>query len=172
VTYNQYSVPPDYSIPNPWGPRTHNWKGGPLDEGSLYHGPIYTRPAYRLPWIQQPLQGLSVPDEAIFVAFFTNAFFVNEPSASRIEAKFQEVDINDDEALEASMQALVDCVRDVSPEFPQKALTKAQVEEVESCFAGTKKTAFLILGAFVAVVAIVAMVGISKEEKTRRKRFG
>jgi len=118
------------------------------------------------------LQGLSVPDEAIFLAFFTNAFFVNEPSASRIEAKFQEVDINDDEAVEAAMQTVVDCVREVAPEFPQKALDTFQVEEVENCFAGTKKTAFLILGAFVAVVALVAVMGVSKEEKTRRRRFG
>lgn len=54
-----YQEPEDYGIPNPWGPRTHNWKGGPLNEGSLFHGPIYTRPDFRFPWVQRPsLQGL------------------------------------------------------------------------------------------------------------------
>ena len=55
---NQYATPSDYSIPNPWGPRIHNWKGGVLNEGSLYHGPIYTRPSYNLPWMPRPLNGL------------------------------------------------------------------------------------------------------------------
>lgn len=57
---NQYDPPTNYGIPNPYGPRLHNWRGGPLNEGSLYHGPIYTRPMYELPWMRRPLNG---PDE-------------------------------------------------------------------------------------------------------------
>jgi hypothetical protein len=53
-----YRTPANFGIPNPLGPRTHNWKGGPMDEGSLFHGPIYTRPAYTLPRIQRPLFGV------------------------------------------------------------------------------------------------------------------
>jgi hypothetical protein len=55
---SQYAVPKDYGIPNPYGPRLHNWKGGAYDEGSQYHGPIYTRPVYSLPRITQPLFGV------------------------------------------------------------------------------------------------------------------
>lgn len=55
---DQYATPIDFGIPNPYGPRTHNWKGGPLNEGSLYHGPVYTRPSYNLPRIKNPLFGL------------------------------------------------------------------------------------------------------------------
>lgn len=54
----QYDPPADYGIENPLGPRTHNWKGGLLNEGSLYHGPVYTRPMYQMPWMQRPLNGL------------------------------------------------------------------------------------------------------------------
>lgn len=53
----QYDPPADYGIPNPLGPRTHNWRGGPYNEGSLYHGPVYTRPSYQLPWMPRPLNG-------------------------------------------------------------------------------------------------------------------
>lgn len=52
-----YDPPSDYAIPNPLGPRLHNWAGGPYNEGSLYHGPVYTRPAYNLPWMKRPLFG-------------------------------------------------------------------------------------------------------------------
>lgn len=31
-------------VPNPLGPRVHAWTGGPLDEGTRYHGAIWTRP--------------------------------------------------------------------------------------------------------------------------------
>ena len=54
---NQYDPPSNYGIPNPYGPRTHNWKGGPYNEGSLFHGPVYTRPTYNLPRITRPLFG-------------------------------------------------------------------------------------------------------------------
>lgn len=53
----QYDPPRDFGIPNPYGPRLHNWRGGPLNEGSLYHGPVYTRPMYELPWMRRPLNG-------------------------------------------------------------------------------------------------------------------
>jgi hypothetical protein len=66
---SQYAPPSNYGVPNPWGPREHNWSGGPLDEGSLYHGPIYTRPVYGLPRIQNPVfgtpQGLGLPADEI-----------------------------------------------------------------------------------------------------------
>lgn len=63
---NQYDPPANYGIPNPYGPRTHNWKGGPLNEGSLFHGPVYTRPVYNLPRISRPVFGVetnAAPDE-------------------------------------------------------------------------------------------------------------
>ncbi len=59
---SHYDTPADYGIPNPLGPRLHNWKGGPLNEGSLYHGPNYTRPAYNLPQISNPLFGVGVEE--------------------------------------------------------------------------------------------------------------
>lgn len=59
---SQYAPPSNYGIPNPWGPRTHNWKGGSLNEGSLFHGPIYTRPVYSLPRVTNPLFGTPSPD--------------------------------------------------------------------------------------------------------------
>lgn len=31
-------------VPNPLGPRVHAWTGGPFDEGTRYHGAIWTRP--------------------------------------------------------------------------------------------------------------------------------
>lgn len=55
---SQYEPPVDFGVPNPLGPRLHNWKGGPLNEGSLFHGPLYTRPAYNLPRISRPLFGV------------------------------------------------------------------------------------------------------------------
>lgn len=54
---SQYSSPPNYGVPNPYGPRLHNWKGGPLNEGSLFHGPIYTRPMNSFPWVATPVFG-------------------------------------------------------------------------------------------------------------------
>ncbi len=60
---DQYATPANYGIPNPYGPRTHNWKGGPLNEGSLYHGPNYTRPVYTLPRVARPVFGVETPEE-------------------------------------------------------------------------------------------------------------
>lgn len=59
--HGQYDPPEDYSVPNPLGPRVHNWKGGRLNEGSLYHGPVYTRPSYNLNWTKRPLFGVDQP---------------------------------------------------------------------------------------------------------------
>ena len=67
---NQYDPPFDSGVPNPLGPRLHNWKGGTLNEGSLYHGPVYTRPDYRLPYSMRPLRGVvenTNPSESIEV---------------------------------------------------------------------------------------------------------
>lgn len=66
VFRNQYAEPKGYGVPNPRGPRVHNWKGGPLNEGSLYHGPIYTRPAFLFPWMRRPLNGTD--DRTVFYA--------------------------------------------------------------------------------------------------------
>ena len=65
---DQYATPPNFGIPNPLGPRTHNWKGGPLNEGSLYHGPLYTRPAYGLPRISRPVFGVETESETSLAA--------------------------------------------------------------------------------------------------------
>lgn len=50
---NRYNYAPK-GVPNPYGPRVHNWKGGELNEGSLYHGPNYTRPVFSFPWKRRP----------------------------------------------------------------------------------------------------------------------
>ena len=53
----QYDPPSNSGVPSPYGPRLHNWKGGRLNEGSLFHGPVYTRPDYLMPYRMRPLQG-------------------------------------------------------------------------------------------------------------------
>lgn len=60
---NQYDPPPNYGIPNPLGPRLHNWRGGRYNEGSLFHGPVYTRPSYNLPRITRPVFGTPEAEE-------------------------------------------------------------------------------------------------------------
>lgn len=72
----QYDPPRHFGIPNPLGPRTHNWKGGPLNEGSLFHGPLYTRPMYNLPWVARPLNGLG--DVSDMQVKTRNGLFANE----------------------------------------------------------------------------------------------
>jgi hypothetical protein len=62
---NQYDPPANYGIPNPLGPRLHNWKGGDLNEGSLFHGPVYTRPSYNLPRIERPVFGVENQQEKV-----------------------------------------------------------------------------------------------------------
>lgn len=59
MAFRQYDPPSNYGIPNPLGPRVHNWKGGLYNEGSLFHGPIYTRPGYKMPWVNNPMNGLA-----------------------------------------------------------------------------------------------------------------
>lgn len=40
--YDHHNYP--QGVPNPLGPRVHAWTGGPMDEGTRYHGAIWTRP--------------------------------------------------------------------------------------------------------------------------------
>jgi hypothetical protein len=54
--YDPASYP--QGVPNPYGIMVHAWKGGPLNEGTRYHGPVYTRPVYSLPWEPRPLWGV------------------------------------------------------------------------------------------------------------------
>jgi hypothetical protein len=42
-------------VPNPYGPRVHAWTGGPFDEGTRFHGAVYTRPQATFPWHERPL---------------------------------------------------------------------------------------------------------------------
>ena len=65
---NQYDPPTNYGIPNPLGPRLHNWRGGPYNEGSLFHGPVYTRPSYNLPRIERPVFGVEKEEEGTSLA--------------------------------------------------------------------------------------------------------
>lgn len=76
----QYDPPRNFGVPNPLGPRTHNWKGGPLNEGSLFHGPVYTRPMYNLPWVPRPMNGLgdTDPSEIGLQVKTRNGLFANE----------------------------------------------------------------------------------------------
>lgn len=51
-------------VPNPYGVRVHAWKGGPLNEGTRYHGPVYTRPMFDQDrWAARPLGGLGFAAE-------------------------------------------------------------------------------------------------------------
>jgi hypothetical protein len=45
-------------VPNPYRDHLHNWRGGPLNEGSLYHGPNYYAPQFRNIWQPRPLWGV------------------------------------------------------------------------------------------------------------------
>jgi hypothetical protein len=47
-------------VPNPYGARVHAWNSGPYAQGTRYHGAVWTRPAYRLPWQRRPIAGLGV----------------------------------------------------------------------------------------------------------------
>jgi hypothetical protein len=50
--------PTRMGVPNPYRTILHNWKGGPYNEGSLFHGPNYTEPMFGFPWKRtQSLQG-------------------------------------------------------------------------------------------------------------------
>jgi hypothetical protein len=57
------NVPTQYGhsqegVPNPYRNHLHNWRGGPLDEGNLYHGPNYYEPQFRSIWQPRPLWGI------------------------------------------------------------------------------------------------------------------
>jgi len=43
-------------VKSPYKPFQHNWKGGQLEEGSLFHGPNYTKVMFGYPRIQRPIQ--------------------------------------------------------------------------------------------------------------------
>lgn len=60
---NGYHVAPE-GVPNPYRPRLHNWKGGPYNEGNLFHGPNYTEPQFGLPGIRQPIWQYGPPGVA------------------------------------------------------------------------------------------------------------
>lgn len=53
-------------VPNPYGPRVHAWHGGPLNEGTRFHGPVYGRPMATFPWHERPLWsgGVAGPEDA------------------------------------------------------------------------------------------------------------
>jgi hypothetical protein len=42
MDYDPESYP--HGVPNPFGPRVHAWNGGPMDQGTRYHGSVWTRP--------------------------------------------------------------------------------------------------------------------------------
>ena len=44
---NTYNGPVPSGVPNPFGPMLHSYP-------TRYHGPIYTRPMYKLPWFERP----------------------------------------------------------------------------------------------------------------------
>lgn len=60
-----YTPPPHDGVPNPLGPRLHNWAGGKYNEGSLFHGPVYVRPGYKLPRRRRPLRGVGEYEAAV-----------------------------------------------------------------------------------------------------------
>lgn len=61
--YDPAGYPP--GVPNPFGARVHAWNGGPWDQGTRYHGPIYDRPQWGQTWIDRPsLQGVGAPGAA------------------------------------------------------------------------------------------------------------
>jgi len=66
VYYGSIYDPKTYpqGVPNPYGPRVHAWHGGPLNEGTRYHGPVYGRPMATFPWHERPLWGFGDADAA------------------------------------------------------------------------------------------------------------
>lgn len=129
---NQYAVPKDYAIPNPLGPRIHNWKGGNLNEGSLFHGPNYTRPAYRLPWMRRPLSGPEEgeefsPEDANLLLVFAAATLAMYPEVfRRIDAK--SAALESDQRLEHTKR-LIQCIREEAPELAAAAATLSDVQQ-------------------------------------------
>lgn len=63
---NPYDPPLNSGVPSPLGPRLHNWKGGSLNQGNLFHGPVYTRPDYLMPYKSRPLD---VPYKSTYYGF-------------------------------------------------------------------------------------------------------
>jgi len=161
---NQYAPPTDYAIPNPLGPRIHNWRGGTLNEGSLYHGPVYTRPDYRLPWIMRPLRGLGVdPLRDGKILIFSAAVALIYPD---LEQRFtaeaaRRREKEGDEATQARLASCIDkqfteadlpATPPLTPEEAAQLFPRAKVESVLSCFEGTK------LGVVLPLVAGGALI--------------
>lgn len=64
---NQPSSSSEYSrgqdgVRNPYSVHLHNWRGGPLNEGNLSHGPNYNEPMATLPTLARPLWGMGAVD--------------------------------------------------------------------------------------------------------------
>jgi len=70
-------------VPNPYGPRVHAWNGGPWDQGTRYHGSVWTRPQWDPRWAARPFAGLGattrpppvdIPDKCWQRAGFTPCY--------------------------------------------------------------------------------------------------
>jgi hypothetical protein len=62
-SYDPASYP--CGVPSPYGARVHAWNQGPYAQGTRYHGSVWTRPAYRLPWQARPYAGLGAAESPI-----------------------------------------------------------------------------------------------------------
>lgn len=62
-------------VPSPYGPRVHAWTGGPFNEGSRFHGPVYTRPQATFPWHERPLWGVDEDIESAKVSLAVSAVY-------------------------------------------------------------------------------------------------
>lgn len=60
MNYDPSSYP--QGVPNPYGPRVHAWNGGAWDQGTRYHGSVWTRPQQRIRWSNRPIAGLGQAD--------------------------------------------------------------------------------------------------------------
>ena len=57
--YDPASYP--QGVPNPYGPRVHAWNGGPWDQGTRYHGSVWTRPQWNeAEYAARPFAGVGV----------------------------------------------------------------------------------------------------------------
>lgn len=130
---SQYAPPTDYAVPNPLVPFMHNWRGGPLNEGSLYHGPIYTRPSYRMPWMMRPLRGtgqLDLPEEFVqeftIIAFSTAVAIAYPDLSDRFETVIGERVQKDGEA--AVQDRLFNCIE---TNFPVEEQPEVELPPIE-----------------------------------------
>jgi hypothetical protein len=56
MNYDPSSYP--QGVPNPYGARVHAWNGGPWNQGTRYHGSVWTRPDWRPQFLPRPISGL------------------------------------------------------------------------------------------------------------------